>query len=359
MAEPTSVEVVFNQIRQVSRQALGRGYFEYFEFVEKEIQKATKRYPFMSGVTRKDFSLHFARKDTEKKQAQLTQPKPTSEQFWDAAYKIDPLHAPADHVSDLQKIMTMRNLENVPLGKYGGMEDAVFELMPALGSLPRTEDAQELTSLPYASTDSGAITYPDGRPSEYEDAAWRIKSRDDHTLRRFASLGWVVRVQRGSWKRTGHVLVMDMDAGRNRHPWFVLASHWPSESEDEDGGFTTYADKEVARDDAHQPGVFPGETNRTPVAKIVPYGESDERPILKQFGPNFNFLAVRCGGERSQDKTIFPRGPDLAHVMDWYWDPKTEEEVCFYKNGKVYLKYDRKTERYTYGNKEDTLSHRW
>lgn len=49
-----------------------------------------------------------------------------------------------------------------------------------------------------------------------------------------------------SWYKTGHVLVIDMEDGRNRQPWFVLASEWPTDDDRiiEDN-FITYAPKEV------------------------------------------------------------------------------------------------------------------
>jgi hypothetical protein len=46
-----------------------------------------------------------------------------------------------------------------------------------------------------------------------------VDASEDTKLRRFASLGWVIHVRpNGSWSKTGHALVMDMDKGRDRHP---------------------------------------------------------------------------------------------------------------------------------------------
>lgn len=95
--------------------------------------------------------------------------------------------------------------------------------------------------------------------------------------------------------------------------------------------------------------------NRTSVAKIVPYQQSDaiSIPVLKQLGPNFDFSAEKHGGDRSYDSTKLQFGPDLAHVMDWYWDPVTEEEVCYYKNGEEHMRYDRRSKQHTYRNTGD------
>lgn len=357
MAEPRTVEDVFAKIRKTLFDSPIRkeGSRKRGEFVHKLFEHAQQTYPFMSNVTILDYYRYSLRQNALQKQM-IQGPKPTPEQFWNAAYNFDPLNTPAGTVSDLQRILSRRNLESVPLGKYGAMSDARLELLPEIGALPTTDDVEGRISLRYAATDSGAISYPDGHPSEFEESRVRIKSTEDRKLRRFASLGWVIRVDGNSWARTGHVLVMDMDVGRNRHPWFVLASEWPAEFEDADGGFTTYAEARVDRDDSSQPGVLPNGKNRTPVARIIPYHKTPDTlsiPVLKQFGPNFDFIAERFGGDRSYDGTKVQFGPDLAHVMEWYWDPVTEEEVCFYKNGKEYMRYDRRNKQYTYPNMED------
>jgi len=34
--------------------------------------------------------------------------------------------------------------------------------------------------------------------------------------------------------------------------------------------------------------------------------------------------------------------------MDWLWDPKTQEEVCFTADGREYMRYNRRTKKYRY-----------
>jgi len=76
-------------------------------------------------------------------------------------------------------------------------------------------------------------------------------------------------------------------------------------------------------------------------------------PVLKQFEPDFDFLAEKHGGDSSYDSTMLQFGPDLAHFMEWYLDPVTEDEVCYYKNGEEYMRYDRQIKQYTYQNTKD------
>ena len=168
-------------------------------------------------------------------------------------------------------------------------------------------------------------------------------------LRHFVSLGWIIYIQGdGSWTRTGHVLAVDMDVTRKHHPWFILASEWPSDLEDAEGGFMVSVPQTVPADDPTQPGILSGGSNRTPLGKVIPMMESGYVPVLKQFGPDFDFRVRRPGGDRSHKRDP-TRGPDLAQVMHWHWDPATGEEVCFYKDGILeYMRYVRNNKSYTY-----------
>lgn len=68
--------------------------------------------------------------------------------------------------------------------------------------------------------------------------------------------------------------------------------------------------------------------------------------MLQQFGPRFNFLPVRLGGHRQAKPS--DKGPGLVRAMEWYWDPVAQQEVCYTKDRLEYMRYDRKTKRYTY-----------
>lgn len=200
---------------------------------------------------------------------------------------------------------------------------------------------------------------PDGHPSE--DQVFRLPKQlspssrtakipasihpaQDDKLRRFASLGWVIQeVPRDNksntqeeWRKTGFVLVIDMDDRniRHRHPWFVLAPEWPTDGyKAADGTFTHHT---------------PQSSNRIPLGQIVPMEETDRKKIvLKQFGEDFNFGLERHEGHRRSWPSN--KGPDLAEVMDWYWDPVAEREVCFRK-GMEYMRFNRTTMSYEFPN---------
>ncbi|KAL8885928.1 MAG: hypothetical protein Q9215_006293 [Flavoplaca cf. flavocitrina] len=182
-----------------------------------------------------------------------------------------------------------------------------------------------------------------------------IGAQRDDKLRRCAALGWIIMEKSpGNWKRTGHVMVIDMDDRniRQRQPWLILAPEWPTDGDElPDGTFTHHADEIVDRDDKSVAGVLPGDKNRTTICCIRPQDpvmDMSGQPVLQCFGPGFKFNLVRLGGHRESRPS--DHGPGLVRMLEWCWDPVAEREVCFNKDGVVYMTYDTKTKEYTYPN---------
>lgn len=250
MAPPQGVEDIFERIYQAAKDTrFAYRPTKYGRFVEGEIDQWRRVHVYMDDVTAGDYFTWRLRTLNQQKRLELAQPAPTAEQFWKAAYEFSPHSTPADAITDLERILNSKRLGSLDLGNLYGNTEAKLKLIPGLAALPTSKETDP-TDWHYAATDSGAISYPDGHPSKFDEPRLIIKSLEDNRLRRFASLGWVIHVRpNGSWSKTGHALVMDMDEGRNRHPWIVLASHWPSEFEDAEGNFTTYAEEKVLRDD--------------------------------------------------------------------------------------------------------------
>lgn len=93
---------------------------------------------------------------------------------------------------------------------------------------------------------------------------------------------------------------MDMDCGRNHHPWFVLAHEWPINNKGPEGDFMYHALKTVQRIARGARGVLPGDYNCTPVANLISThdnlsGKDDSKPFLKRFGSDFVFKLKRRG----------------------------------------------------------------
>ena len=236
-----------------------------------------------------------------------------------------------------------------------------LKLIPAIGVLPAMPIPNFTETLKFAATDASAIIYPDGHPSaettrlkfsSNQKTSLEIKDSEDDKMRRIAAIGWVIQQNsEGAWRKTGHVLVMDMGekAARDRQPWFVLASEWPTDDQDEapDRTFTIKAGDRVARNDPTVPGVLPGESNRTPLGPVKPLqGSNMNRPVLKQFGKDFVFEIVRLGGHRAHRASSY--GPALAKIREWYWDPKKKEEVCYTDGGLEYMRYKQETKVYSF-----------
>ncbi len=70
--------------------------------------------------------------------------------------------------------------------------------------------------------------------------------------------------------------------------------------------------------------------------------------MLKRFGKGFEFEVLELGDTRLEGEEGETYGPDLAYVMQWYWDPAAEVEVCFSEDGEEYMRYDPRTKQYTY-----------
>ena len=352
MTQPRTAEEVFSRIAdEESRKFGAEDIFESIAWVEGELKKSQELYPFMREKTADEYYDYHVLRLQNQYLAKFAGPTPTSEEFWNAAYDFDPMDSsPSKCPSKLQEILRTGRMGPITLGKVYGQ--VTLKLLPAMGALPENPNPPYDSQLDFAGTDSGAISYPDGHPSglmadpiEPGPSAASlskikkmvtIKPSNDDKLRRFTSLGFILQEEGGIWRKTGHVLVIDMDdrSMRHREPWLVLASEWPADGgETQKRDYTCRARETVLRPDRDAAGVLPGDKNRTPICKIRPMDESkNDLPVLKQFGEGFKFKPVRYGGHRKARPSSY--GPDLAKVMPWYWDPKEEQEVCFTTEGK-------------------------
>ncbi|KAL8853174.1 MAG: hypothetical protein Q9221_001908 [Calogaya cf. arnoldii] len=372
MSEPKTREEVWEELEvlglPISR--VDQTTDKYKDWFEDQIEQRRARYPSMANATFGDFLRWKMGKMAQEVRDAKTAPKPTAQDFWKAAWEYDPLGPnPQPNGSDLLRIIMPGHMEPISIGKIYG--EVLLKLLPTLGALPAPDIPGFDGPFDFAATDSGAISYPDGHPSEEQlGSFWDdlpggdskrpsqkppvIKAADDDKLRRFAALGWVLQQEKGrngQWKKTGHVLVIDMDDRdiQQRQPWLVLASSWPTDgAETPEGGFTIYAEEEVGLNDSAAAGVFPGDKNRTPICRIMPKKGKGKGniPVLQQLGDDFKFVPQRLAGHRATKKS--PNGPALAKVMEWYWDPVAEQEVCYTEQGLEYMRYDRRTKAYSF-----------
>lgn len=307
----------------------------------------------MQDYTFMDYFRYITAKEVKKDLEFWLQPRPDPKDFWDAAFQYDPLRQISAAGSvELGHLTHPSRFGVVTLGRLYG-DGPVLGVIPEMGALPESDiGVENFTTLPFARTASCAISYPDGHPSHEYTYDILVRPTDDKKLRRFTSLGWVMqKFGDGTWEMMGHVLVMDMDRGRDRHPWIVLAHEWTNnDGEGPRGDFKHHAPRTVKRNNPNSRGVFPGDNNRTTIAKIVQKDpvEGDKRPILKRFDSNFQFLLARGDGDRENVRTEF--GPDLAHVMAWYRDERAKEEICYGRDGQEYMRYNTNARGYTYRN---------
>lgn len=231
---------------------------------------------------------------------------------------------------------------------------------------PRVIDLGKLdgrTSIRFAprnySFEDDTIICPDGHEAvstgvlavgyHHRHDAWSTQSgtSDGGVLRRFKEVGSILMEDMDGWNRTGHVLVIDMDKGRNRQPWIILASAW--EVDDGYSSDTVRAPQTVPRNDTRAFGVFPGHGERTTIARInAQSGKSNtSTPLLLQFGSEFSFRLDEHGFRSTMG---IPQGPELARVMPWVkqlgW--MDWQQVCYVEDdGKhEYMRYDARLQTY-------------
>jgi len=88
----------------------------------------------------------------------------------------------------------------------------------------------------------------------------------------------------------------------------------------------------VTRDDAEEEyGILPGDANRMAVGKVVAMDEKYAGPVLRSFGKEFDFMIVEKGEDGRENGS--GQGPALAHVMDWYQDRDSKDQICFAEEG--------------------------
>ena len=336
-------------------------------WLEAEIARyaQAKDIPFMRGATVDDYNEYIwqqanakSRRREEERNVGLGV---SPQEFFEAALDFDPV-GKGMHSRDtlLAKLQRSGRVPPIPLGKIYG--DKLYYLIPGADSLPRSVFNVEGGFRPnynVAQTDSVAINYPDNHPSqEYARGSSRfntVMSHNDGFLRRVWSLGFLAeRLGDDHWERTGHAVVMDMGRDRAKHPWIILASHWPNSNGGDDGDFIVRAKSQPRRDEPGVHGIFRGDTKRTPIAKLMPLEDKgDKRHLFKQFGPDFNLYLYRRGGlfhTVYNTKRYREYHPDLVRVMGWYWDATAKVEMCYAENGKELLCYDRVSGNYKPGD---------
>lgn len=164
--------------------------------------------------------------EAKKIQAELEASRTTAQEFLQAAYEFNPSATGTDpNDTKLVELILTGCVPSFPIGNIYG-ETPVWLTVIEGPLLPSKIKARYFTNLPIAITDAGAISYPDGHPSEAESEG-SSEGRPKEVLSRFWPLGYLsYRHSEGHFERTGHVLVMDMERDRDHHPWVVLASEW-------------------------------------------------------------------------------------------------------------------------------------
>lgn len=313
------------------------------EFVEDKLKGFAEQYVFMRQVTFIDY-LDYAEQAIDEQRRidreHLSKVNATTPQeFWKLCMSHN-YDTPDKPNQGLTGLIHTYALPPFPLGKIYGITEVWLIAKPFLLPFSRcdTPTGKPVTSYPPSSnTYIGGVIHPDGYPSQYREKTSEAGSQfsmkrkdkwlDPDALRRWYPLGGLAYKRGKHFELTGHMLVMDIDHGRDHHPWIILASEWPDlcgEGEDgESGKWTAKKSQEITPD--FVPGVFPADTRRTPIARIDHTADASfaqrARSMLLNFGPNFEFDLLRKGGRPVRDTPKWKaHHPDLVHVAQWYYD---------------------------------------
>ncbi len=346
MSEQYTFEQACKDISASADAHFAEGIDAWEAFIAAEFDWYKNAYACMIDKTLLDYYTYHAARQSQTKQMAATAESLNATDLWDAVEQMKSTKAVWTRPNRLRDLLASGRFDPILLGKVFGTDK--LWLIPTNGALPESDDANH-PQLGTAFTNCCAIMYPDGHPSE---AYIATQGQNNEQLRRWTGLGWIATGEgtRNDWRKTGHALVIDMEPGRDLNPWIVLTSHYPNDGQPTaDGDDTVYVPEEVDRDDDDQPGVLPSDKNRTPVAKLIANDPSIKGSIFRLFCPDFEFTVIRRGSGREYVRT--GRGPGLAHVMCWYWDPEAKDEVCFTKEGEVYMRFNPETEEITYSER--------
>ncbi|KAL8723945.1 MAG: hypothetical protein Q9166_008211 [cf. Caloplaca sp. 2 TL-2023] len=180
MSRFRTVEQAFQQIEKRSEDN-GKAFGDILElesWLEDQLMQTKDVFHFMSNQTIRHADSNMIQDYLDWQMAKLGQqirafktvPTPSAQDFWNAAHDFDPLgpNSPGSG-SALQSILTSSHMEPIPIGKVYGR--TMLKLLPVMGALPAVEIPGLRTPFGFAATDSAAISYPDGHPSEDEVAS--------------------------------------------------------------------------------------------------------------------------------------------------------------------------------------------
>ncbi|MCJ1393450.1 hypothetical protein MMC18_006325 [Xylographa bjoerkii] len=200
----------------------------------------------------------------------------------------------SESLSKFYKFIVGKAFEPLGLGSldHNGVKTTLMLDFEELTLMPPIDDDIDV-DLKLAVTSSFAIRYDDGNPLEDEGIESEIVSASE-ALFRFKALGWIKMRNGANWVATGYVLVLDLQD--HNAPWMVLASEYYND--DGIGDEWPTIPRLISCHDRGTPDIWPGDTSRTPVAKLEGNftGHSGD-----WFGDDVVFQMKRTGG-RTRDQ---------------------------------------------------------
>ncbi|KAI4254503.1 MAG: hypothetical protein L6R42_007159 [Xanthoria sp. 1 TBL-2021] len=313
--------------------------------VDRLLDEARNEYPHVANLTLRDYVKYWSNKANEEWENQKESMKFYSlTELWKFLYQT-----PLQNRQDADIWATFLNNSYFPAVIDLGKLDGKTTLRLAPGNF-YFEHFSSVCPPEHEYVGTGVVAAKYGDRHAVKGAQYG--SSDDGVLRQFKEVGCILADGMNGWDRTGHVLVIDMGEGRERHPWIILAREW-----EVDDGYLYHevrAPQSVSKNENEALGVFPGYSDRTTIARLNAGDNSNmSTPLVLQFGPN---LGLELDDRGTNDMTEMSKGPELARVMPWVRrrDRSDCQEICYSDDDgmEVYMRYDARDQKFSYGFKE-------
>ncbi|KAI4161643.1 MAG: hypothetical protein LQ342_004651 [Letrouitia transgressa] len=302
------------------------------EHAKKLLREKEKDYPYLKkkGVEQSysrflEFEAKLARKRAQR-------PRFTAEVFWKNLL-THPLTSKEEWRSFLRFLDS--DYEDLDLGLLRG--NILLRLKLETANFLEMEDPPVLPEYDWISPLGGAkaVRYSTG---PLLDGQSRVRVKRDGPLRRFMEIGAISWWKNDEWERTGHIMVIDLDEGRQRHPWFILCNEWT-----DSWGEMIVAAPTVERVDMYTPGVFPPDQHRTTIAQLV----DKDGLVTRSNDPKKDPFLRRLHKDFHIDLRRVTDGKDLVRIMSWNQRAHSTIEECYADGtGRIYLEYDRDRNEY-------------
>ncbi|KAL9043939.1 MAG: hypothetical protein Q9214_002890 [Letrouitia sp. 1 TL-2023] len=302
------------------------------KYAKDLLREKEKDFPYLKKKGVEEIYTRFLAFESELASEKAYRPRLTAKAFW---YNLYTLPLTSDKGTSSLGHFLNNDFEHLDLGLLKGKTP--LRLTVEIGNFLYMQDPPNLPEYDWIEPPDGAsaVGY---LPEPLPNGQNRVPVERDGPLRRFMEIGTVSWWRFGEWEPTGHIMVIDLDKDRQRHPWIILSNEWV-----DSWGESVIADSKVETVNSNTPGVFPSDQKRTTIAQLVDrhglttrIDDPKKDPFLRRLGKGFHI----------ELKSVTD-GKNLVRIMQWNQRAHSTVEECYADGtGRIYLEYDREKNEY-------------